>query len=235
MDGHFKVSKDGQQPVLRFLAQPPEIGYHVPIESLKAYPEQYIHAVHHQIMSHWKMWLHQQLTKAVVDYVEAQKKQTGIQGGSLGPYVWVDEALAGWKDESDPVGDLKEAYAKYAAPSPTIAVLAQQIQASPITTSALKHAYDGHITAQMVFPESVKSPVPSLLEQAIPGFAQMKEQCPVEKCLDTGHKSDTTELKTTIIHLNDYHGWSREDIADWLETLDHDLRFTDPNKEEDAA
>jgi hypothetical protein len=26
-----------------------------------------------------------------------------------------------------------------------------------------------------------------------------------------------------IIHLNDGHKWSREDIADWLETLDLDL------------
>jgi hypothetical protein len=38
-----------------------------------------------------------------------------------------------------------------------------------------------------------------------------------------------------IIHLNDTHhpstaidGWSRERIADWLETLDVDLRFPTP-------
>ncbi len=33
------------------------------------------------------------------------------------------------------------------------------------------------------------------------------------------------ELETAIINLNDSHQWTREQIADWLETLDVDLRF----------
>jgi hypothetical protein len=33
------------------------------------------------------------------------------------------------------------------------------------------------------------------------------------------------KLRTIIVTLNDSHGWSRERIADWLETLDLDLRF----------
>lgn len=32
-------------------------------------------------------------------------------------------------------------------------------------------------------------------------------------------------LSNVIIHLNDGHGWSRERIADWLDTLDADLIF----------
>jgi len=32
-------------------------------------------------------------------------------------------------------------------------------------------------------------------------------------------------IKDIIINLNDYHKWTREAIADWLETLDVDLRF----------
>lgn len=32
-------------------------------------------------------------------------------------------------------------------------------------------------------------------------------------------------LRITIIHLNDTHKWTREQIADWLETLDVDIRF----------
>lgn len=35
----------------------------------------------------------------------------------------------------------------------------------------------------------------------------------------------TLTISATIISLNDIHGWSRERIADWLDTLDADLRF----------
>lgn len=45
-----------------------------------------------------------------------------------------------------------------------------------------------------------------------------------------------TTLARTIINLNDYHKWTREAIADWIETLDIDTTFpveyTEPNKEE---
>jgi hypothetical protein len=37
-------------------------------------------------------------------------------------------------------------------------------------------------------------------------------------------------ISELIIHLNDLHGWSREKIADWLETLDVDLTVQ-PKKE----
>lgn len=32
-------------------------------------------------------------------------------------------------------------------------------------------------------------------------------------------------LRDAIVHLNDSHRWTREQVADWLETLDLDLRF----------
>jgi hypothetical protein len=32
-------------------------------------------------------------------------------------------------------------------------------------------------------------------------------------------------LSSVIIHLNDDHAWTREQVADWIETLDVDLRF----------
>lgn len=35
-------------------------------------------------------------------------------------------------------------------------------------------------------------------------------------------------LEIVIISLNDHHGWTREQIADWLETLDIDLTFKTP-------
>lgn len=31
-----------------------------------------------------------------------------------------------------------------------------------------------------------------------------------------------------VMHLNDYHRWERESIADWLDTLDEDFTFPPP-------
>jgi len=36
-------------------------------------------------------------------------------------------------------------------------------------------------------------------------------------------------IKDIIINLNDYHKWDRGAVADWLETLDVDLRFKSPD------
>ena len=38
-------------------------------------------------------------------------------------------------------------------------------------------------------------------------------------------KCPAQRLVDLVIHLNDSHHWSREQIADWLDTLDADLRF----------
>lgn len=38
-------------------------------------------------------------------------------------------------------------------------------------------------------------------------------------------------LERVIISLNDQHGWSRERVADWLETLDVDITFRSPSDE----
>jgi hypothetical protein len=62
-------------------------------------------------------------------------------------------------------------------------------------------------------------------------FAAFGEPAEVKKLpgLDTLVKhpvvSGKFSIKTLIMDLNDNHGWTREQIADWLETLDVDLRF----------
>lgn len=44
--------------------------------------------------------------------------------------------------------------------------------------------------------------------------------------------ANTATVQRMIVHLNDNHRWSREQIADWLETLDVDLTFpTEPPPE----
>lgn len=43
--------------------------------------------------------------------------------------------------------------------------------------------------------------------------------CPQDGC------TSNCSIMDTVMHLNDRHKWKREDIADWLDTLDVDLRF----------
>jgi hypothetical protein len=86
--------------------------------------------------------------------------------------------------------------------------------------------------------KKVGEAVVDALGKAIPGFSTMRQPCPrpTEHTIhcDTFQDPDTL-LQETIVHLNDHHRWSREQIADWLDTLDHDLRFKAPEGGEDSA
>lgn len=57
------------------------------------------------------------------------------------------------------------------------------------------------------------------LGQQIPALIDTQVDCPA--CTTTY----TRPLGDVIIHLNDNHKWSREQIADWLETLDANIQF----------
>lgn len=57
---------------------------------------------------------------------------------------------------------------------------------------------------------------PEILANDIPGIHQ------IVKNPKTG---EPTPLMECIISLNDSHGWTREQIADWLDTLDNQPKF----------
>lgn len=65
------------------------------------------------------------------------------------------------------------------------------------------------------------------LVKAIPALKTARSKCPANKrCAEEVYQD---ELVTTIVqHLNDQHKWTREKIADWLDTLDFDLSFQEP-------
>jgi hypothetical protein len=77
-----------------------------------------------------------------------------------------------------------------------------------------------------------------LLRDAIPGLKDAQSPCPV--CvveLTTPHVPNTADWRNNnialidiIIHLNDYHKWTREAVADWIETKDWDLQFVTPEE-----
>lgn len=64
------------------------------------------------------------------------------------------------------------------------------------------------------------------LEAAIPGFMQMRAKHPRDP------DGQEMPLRSIIVSLNDSYEWTREQVADWLETLDLDLTI---NPVDDAA
>ncbi len=72
-----------------------------------------------------------------------------------------------------------------------------------------------------------QAPPPEDLFSKIPQLYKFSVMCPKTKWNECPHGNSKISLKTAIIHLNDFHKWSREEIADWLETLDVDLTIGD--------
>jgi hypothetical protein len=87
------------------------------------------------------------------------------------------------------------------------------------------HYYKGSVQQ----PELDYSDSGDVLEQALPGLAKYV----ITPCECEGRYP----VKDAIIHLNDRHRWTRDQIADWLETLDVNLAFqsTSTTKEEGEA
>jgi hypothetical protein len=59
----------------------------------------------------------------------------------------------------------------------------------------------------------------SLLSHNLPGM-EMKVKHPISLTKDSCNEKNAGSLWTMVQHLNDFHHWTRESIADWIETLD---------------
>lgn len=84
----------------------------------------------------------------------------------------------------------------------------------------------------------------SALSRMLPGInARVRPPCFVEgsDCPwythynNSGQNQKKVVLRETIMHLNDEHKWTREAIADWIETLDVDTTFRIPEGEENGT
>lgn len=87
---------------------------------------------------------------------------------------------------------------------------------------------NGSATVSLTYEPAYKTgDVLGTLKKAIPGLKNARANCPASKTCgsEVYHDMPVTEV---IIHLNDTHKWTREKIADWLETLDVDLSFQEP-------
>lgn len=58
----------------------------------------------------------------------------------------------------------------------------------------------------------------------------MRPPCPVDKCRDCSFD----DLGFVVTHLNDYHTWAREQIADWLYAEEEKLGFITITTEEET-
>lgn len=54
------------------------------------------------------------------------------------------------------------------------------------------------------------------IKRIVPGLVDAQAICPRRGC----ERSKPKPLDSAIIHLNDHHKWTRESIADWLDTLE---------------
>ncbi len=50
-------------------------------------------------------------------------------------------------------------------------------------------------------------------------FPEFGQEFPKFSCPVNGQCGVPTALETVLIHLNDYHRWTRERIADWVEAV----------------
>ncbi len=57
------------------------------------------------------------------------------------------------------------------------------------------------------------------ITSAITSKVQTKVKCPANS------RHGTSDIPSAVIHLNDQHMWTREQIADWLDTLDEQPVF----------
>jgi hypothetical protein len=77
-------------------------------------------------------------------------------------------------------------------------------------------------------PTATGSIVQRNLKKLFPGLVELVT-CPVCKNKNAIIEPQQIQLASAIIHLNDTHSWSREAVADWLESLDVDIAMKEEN------
>jgi hypothetical protein len=66
----------------------------------------------------------------------------------------------------------------------------------------------------------------TLVDQLISVMPALKTKVACPAC----PRREPVSVSRTVVHLNDDHLWSREAIADWLDSLDVDLSFPRPRE-----
>jgi len=120
--------------------------------------------------------------------------------------------------------------------SPHLFGLIEHKEWEPNAITALQEDWKKMVLENAYTTPVLPTPVPNILSDLIKFFPNIRETvsyCPATEpeCMGDDAPIIIT-LDTMIMHLNDFHKWAREDIADWLETLDIDLTIQEKEMED---
>jgi hypothetical protein len=99
--------------------------------------------------------------------------------------------------------------------------------APPRNSSKAKAPVDHHYSSTATYKHHAGGEVKRELAALLPGLTT-RTKCPVFANGGDECQLIAGQIGDLIVHLNDNHRWTREHIADWLDTLDADLRFPIP-------
>lgn len=100
----------------------------------------------------------------------------------------------------------------------------EDLKTKPKPEEHFKEKYFSPLTKPKLTPQLSSATVLGALGAVCPDLLQISVKCP--RC-ESPHSNSIAEI---IMHLNDSTPWTREQIADWLETLDADLNLLKEEK-----
>jgi hypothetical protein len=112
------------------------------------------------------------------------------------------------------LGEVKQPY--YATP--------KKVAVAPVTFESINKLTKQlqYMTYEVANTSTIRSnPVVDGLCELIPGLRTATAKCPMYKC--SYSFCGAQFVINLIVHLNDHHQWSREQVADWLDLLPIDL------------
>lgn len=140
--------------------------------------------------------------------------------------LWVPTIpVLGWNPPSDEPVVLRPDSGEYQTNASGLLIPAEAVPEAFVdwTTCYGKVTFSSTWSWGKAAPDTVQE-----LAELIPALRTAKRKCPACKpTIKHGRKVKITKdpLFHLVQHLNDHHRWTRERIADWLDTLDVDLTF----------
>lgn len=181
----------------------------------------------------------QEFKYAVLDWYETQKysnhyndtsKWYSLGTTGISPAVFETEKFIG--NDGKTYLKAKEAWLaseKYSVAKFDVSKANTEKLMSEVYGGKISFEYDG--SGEVSNAEFGKTP--SSLVPQLPGVRELVYHPKAKNDEDEalcGWGKDKHVIQDIIMHLNDRHRWTREEIADWLETLDVDLRFKTPEQ-----
>lgn len=145
---------------------------------------------------------------------------------------WFDEKGVHWLSDSITVeNEYENVYSDTFLAKSYLANMIIKVDGKPYVPSWKKPPMDWSIgypnsAYQIKTPGEKSADSPSTLAEKLPGVDEIVKHPPAADTNKLNVFCDSaSRLKNMIMHLNDHHKWTREQIADWVDSLDIDTRF----------